>query len=439
MTLVADRRPRWGADAPAAAALVLTLVVVWGAAKLLSVWAWVVVPAQYGDTYYYFLTAQELARTGGGVAGVLLEYPTPAALLLLLPWELGATDHEAYRQAVVVMTALADAAFALLLGRRLGPVAVLAWVGLTSALGPLVLLRFDLLPAVVAGAAVLLAMEGRRVAASVLVGLGTGLKVWPIVLFPLALGRRDTHLPDARDTSGARSRVRRVSVAAPALGLAATGIALVAVSLAVAGWDRLLSPLAYQRDRGLQIEAVPATLPMQAWADDPAYRVWYSTFKAYELVGPSVAGWIGVAQVAALVGAVACVALLAWWFWRGADPRTIAWLALVLVGTFVVTSRALSPQYLVWLAAPLAVLVGFAFRGGPDDPPLGPSLVTFALGLGLCTLTTAVYPVYYDHLLQRSPLTDRALLFLTLRNIGLLALVAWAAACALTVVRRRGH
>ena len=69
MTLVADRRPRWGADAPAAAALVLTLVVVWGAAKLLSVWAWVVVPAQYGDTYYYFLTAQELARTGGGVAG----------------------------------------------------------------------------------------------------------------------------------------------------------------------------------------------------------------------------------------------------------------------------------------------------------------------------------------------------------------------------------
>ncbi len=50
-------------------------------------------------------------------------------------------------------------------------------------------------------------------------------------------------------------------------------------------------------------------------------------------------------------------------------------------------------------------------------------------------LTLAIYPVHYDHLLQRSPLTDRALLFLTLRNIGLLALVAWAAACALTVVR----
>lgn len=438
MTSVADRRPRWGADAPAAVALVLTLVVVWGAAKLVSVWAWVVVPAQYGDTYYYFLTAQELARTGGGVAGVLLEYPTPAALLLLLPWELGATDHEAYRQAVVVMTSLADAAFALLLGRRLGPVAVLAWVGLTSALGPLVLLRFDLLPAVVAGAAVLLAMEGRRVAASVLVGLGTGLKVWPIVLFPLTLGRRDTHPRHTRTPWRTPAFVAN-PLTGPVLGLAATGIALVAGSLAVAGWDRLLSPLAYQRDRGLQIEAVPATLPMQAWADDPAYRVWYSTFKAYELVGPSVVGWIGVAQVAALVGAVACVALLAWWFWRGADPRAIAWLALALVGTFVVTSRALSPQYLVWLAAPLAVLVGFAFRGGPDAPPLGPALVTFALGLGLCTLTLAVYPVYYDHLLQRSPLTDRALLLLTLRNVGLLALVAWSAACALTVVRRRGH
>ncbi|HHU39162.1 MAG TPA: DUF2029 domain-containing protein [Propionibacterium sp.] len=410
-----DRRPRWGSDASAAATLVLTLAVVWGVAKLLAVWGWVVAPSEYGDTYYYFLTAEELARAGGGIDDALREYPTPAGLLLLLPWELGATDHEKYRAAVIGLTTAADALFTLLLGRRLGPVGVLAWVALTAALGPLVLLRFDLLPAVVAGAAVLLAMEGRRVAASVLVGLGTGLKVWPIVLFPLTLRRRQN--------------------LAPTLALAVTGVALVAASLLAGGWDRLLSPLSYQRDRGLQIEAVPATIPMREWAGDPDFRVWFSTFHAFEVTGPSVGPWLTFAQVASIVGAVLCLALLAWWFHHGADPQAIAWLALVLVGTFVVTSRALSPQYLLWLAAPAAVLVGLALRDGPDAPPAAPALFTFALVLSLCGLTTGVYPVYYDALLVRGRLTDRALFLLTLRNVGLLVLVAWAAACALVTSR----
>lgn len=237
-----DPRPRWGSDAMGAAALALTIVVVWGVAKLLAIWGWVVATGEYGDTYYYFLTAQEVAASGGGIAAAFGEYPTPAGLMLLLPWQLGATDYGAYRSAVIAMTTVADALFTLLLGRRLGPVAVLAWVATTSALGQLVLLRFDLLPAVVAGAAVLLAMEGRRALASVLVGLGTGLKLWPIVLFPLAL-RRQRNL-------------------APVVALGATGLALVGVSLATGGWDRLLSPLRYQSDRGLQVEAVAATVPM---------------------------------------------------------------------------------------------------------------------------------------------------------------------------------
>lgn len=147
------------------------------------------------------------------------------------------------------------------------------------------------------------------------------------------------------------------------------------------------------------------------------------------------AGWLGIAQAASVVGAVGCLALLAWWFWTGARPGAIAWLALALVGTFVVTSRALSPQYLVWLAAPAAVLLGMALRGGPDAPPATPALFTFSLVLVLCALTTAVYPVYYDALLARGPLTDRALMLLTGRNVGLVVLVAWSAACALLTSR----
>lgn len=409
MSATTHRRPVWGPDAPTAAALVATVAVVWLAMKLISVWAWVIAPGQYGDTYYYFLSAQEAAR-GGGIASALAEYPTPAGWLLLLPYQWGATGHESYRAAIVGMTSLADAAFAVALGRRLGPVPVLAWVLLTSSLGQLALLRFDMLPAVAAGAAVLMAMGGRRTAAAVLLALGTGLKLWPIVLVPLLLRRR---------------RNRR-----PLLAFAATGAALVAASLAAGGPERLLSPLRYQNERGLQIEAVAATVPMHVWAGDDAYRVWFSGFHAYEVLGPAVEVWLHVARAASVVGALGCLVLLAWWWHHRTPWASVAWLALACVGAFIVTSRALSPQYLLWLAVPVAVLVGFAWLGGPDAPPLGPSLVTFAAALALCVLTTAVYPVYYAGVVARSPTTGVAVALLSARNIGLVAFVAWCAACA---------
>lgn len=409
-------RAPWGPDAASAAALVVTTAVVWAVAKMVAIWAWVLATGEYGDTYYYLLTAEEAARSGGGIATAFREYPTPAGLLLLLPYELGATHHDQYRAAILVMTTIADAAFAVLLGRRTGPIGVLAWVALTGALGQLALLRFDMLPAVVAGAAVLLALEHRRVAAAVLVAVGTGLKAWPLVLAPLVVARRRRWQPLA--------------------ALAATGLALVAGSVAVGGWTRLLSPLGFQGERGLQVEAVAATLPMWAWAGDQSHLVWYSTFNAYELIGPSVDRWLAFAQVATVVGFVGCVALLVWWFRRGANPAALGWLALLLIGTFIVTSRALSPQYLLWLAAPAAVLLGVAFRGGRNAPPLVPALATFAGVLVLCALTTAIYPVHYAGLIERGDVTDRALVLLTLRNVGLLALVAWSAACAWATSRR---
>lgn len=435
-TTSSARRPgsSWGPDAPTAAALVVAVAAVWLVCKALAAWAWVLMPGEYGDTYYYLLNAQRAASEGGIVAA-LREYPTPAGLLLLAPYELGATHHDSYRLAVMVMTSAADAAFAILLGRRTGPGGVLAWVALTAATGQLALLRFDMLPAVVAGAAVLLAMQGARGAASVLVAVGTGLKLWPIVLAPLAAAR-------PKPSSGASAwRLNRT----PLVAFAGTGVLLVVGSLAVGGWARLVSPLAYQRDRGLQIESVPATIPMTVWVDDPAYRVWYSPFSAYEVTGPSVATWLGIAQVATVLAVLGCAALLAWWWARGASPAAIGWVALTFVGAFLVTSRALSPQYLLWLAAPAAVVVGLALAGEPDAParpadrpPAAPALLTFAAVLALAALTTAVYPVHYGGVTGRSDVTDRAVALLVVRNVGLLAFVAWCAACAVVTSARHG-
>lgn len=419
MPLTDRRRASWGADPTTAALTVAAVAVTWLALKMVSIWAWVILPREYGDTYYYFLTAEEALRAGGGgLRAAFTEYPTPAGLLLLAPYALGFDDYTSYRTVVIVVTSMADAAFALLLGRRLGPVPVLGWLALTTVLGQVALLRFDMLPAVAAGAAVLLAAQGAGRAASVLVGVGTGLKLWPIVLTPLAV-------------LAERGR-RRLAL----VWFVATGVALVAWSLVAGGWERLLSPLDYQRDRGLQIEAVPATVPMLEWAREPGYRVWYSTFHAFEVEGPTVAGWLGFAQGATWVAVVGCVALLVVW-WRGGFRRdAVAWLALTLIGAFVVTSRALSPQYLLWLAAPMAALLGLGWAAGegPDrgrdrDALAGrvAATVTFLGVLVVCVLTTAIYPVYYGGLTGVGDQTPHALRLLVARNLGLVGLLVWTA------------
>lgn len=410
----------WGPDAGSAAALIAVVALAWIVLKTVSIWAWVKLPGEYGDSYYYFLAAEEAAK-GGGVAGALGEYPTPAASLLLWLYTLG-DGYEAYRAALIVLTCVADGLFALLLGRLTGPGGVLAWILLTTSLGQVALLRFDMLPAVVAGAALVCATRGATPVAAALIGLGTGLKLWPVLLLPLTLGRR-----------GKRAWA--------ALAFAVTGLVLVAGSLVAGGWARLFTPLSYQSERGLQIEAVPATLPMVQWSTNESFTVWFSTFRAFEVTGPTVDQWLSIADGAAVLAFLGCAALVAWWWFHGARPEAIGYLALTFVGAFVVTSRALSPQYLLWLAAPVAAVVALAARpAAPDADPrergLTPALITLGAMLVLDVLTLAIYPVSYSSLTGRGEGTGSAVRLLVWRNLGLLAFLAWTATCSVARSRR---
>ncbi len=408
---------------------VLAVVLAWAGFKALSAWWWVLRPGEFSDTYYYFLAAEHAVATDT-LTQALPEYPTPAAWLLLAPYLLGSDDPVSYRGAIMAMTTLADAALALTLGRIAGPIGVLGWIGLTTALGSLPLLRFDMLPAAVAGIALLLVLRARPTAAGVLIALGTALKVWPIVLAPLLLtrARRD-------GTRGVRARgadLLRWGSGIVALGVG--GVGLVIGSVAVAGWERLFSPLAHQGERGLQIEAVAATVPMWSWARGGDLGIGYREFHAYEIDGPGVQGWLTFAQLASWVALAGCVLLLGRWLRRGAAPTSVGWLALVLIGSFICTSPALSPQYLLWLAPPAAVLLGMADRREPDAPPWRPAAFTWAGALLLCLLTTVIYPIAYDSLLTHRSTTTAAIAILTVRNLGLLVFVTGCAESAWSAV-----
>lgn len=383
------------------------LFVLWALVKWVALQTYVWAPNEYSDTYYYFLQCQVAARDG--LAAMVPEYPTPAAALLYLPYLLGAQDYDSYRWGFLCLVVATDALFVLLLVTRASAGAVVAWIFLESLSGRLALLRFDVVPAVLAAAGVLLLTQRRPAHAAPLLALGVAVKARPALLLPLLFGPRD-----GRRRAG--------------LSLAAAAAVLVAAAVALGGWPRLLSPLAYQRDRGLQIEAVAATPALLARLHDPAYEVVWSRWNAFEVSGPLVAPLLRATTVASVLGLAALAALFVAWFRRGARPEAAAHLALTAVALFMITSRALSPQYLLWLAALAVVVPGLARPA--DAASQSDATLTLAWTAVLLALTTLVYPLFYDDLLSGARALPTWLL--AARNA---ALVAFAARCAWLAVR----
>ena len=160
-------------------------------------------------------------------------------LLVLLPqFLLGVLNQVAFIILFALSMLLVDAAFTALLwrgdGRRRGD-AVNLWLWFVPAIGPLAYFRFDLVPAVLAGGAVLAAIRRPRLA-GVLTALGAALKLWPVVMLPTFLLRRADRRPVL-------------------IGFLATGVLVGGLSLA----DRRPAP-----------DAVAAALAVRPW---PADRV----------------------------------------------------------------------------------------------------------------------------------------------------------------------
>ena len=359
----------------------------------------------------------ELLRTGTfPLHDVAWQYPPGAAGPLLLPALLPFTD---YGHAFILMCALCDAlvAFLLLRGGRPtaggpvpgGPTAgdeprSLAGCWLWTLGLPLLWTtpwnRFDVMVTALAVAALVAShwrASGRWGAAGpwsdaafgVLVGLGTLVKVWPVLLL-------------AGTARGRRGRVARA---------AAGATVLLGALLFLATMPGALSFLTAQRDRGIEFEALPA-LPFQLLR----HFGWTGHIGVHEgsteFLGP------GVGSVA-LVSELLTAAALGWLLWwaRRSDRSAETVLpdaAFTAVLLFVATSRVLSPQYLVWLVGLAAVCLV-----RPATSQRLPALLV----LLACPLTMAVFPFMGRALVHGSV---PAALLLTLRDllIGAAALLA---------------
>jgi Glycosyltransferase family 87 len=317
---------------------------VWLATRALivaEVGFWATSHPHFEDVSRYETWSHTLTGEGAFPGGDAWQYPPGAGLLMLIPRVLPG----GYGEAFVGLMLLADLIGLVLLarlGRRAGnDTGVWVWLLAMPLLGTFAVLRFDLVPTVIAIAA-LLVVHRRPQWFGALAGLGAAVKLWPVLVL---FGEWD------------RERLLRSVLAA------AVVVAVVFAASAIA-FGNPAGFISHGGDRGLQEEAV-ATIPWQLEqivSGDPYPRE--IRFGAWEVASPTadtvatVLGWLTLAALAA--------AAAWWWRWRQRIREGWDWLAdaevsrdfvFTIVLFVVVASRVLSTQYMVWLLGLAAVVL----------------------------------------------------------------------------------
>jgi Glycosyltransferase family 87 len=360
-----------------------TIVIGWFITRLLML----VILASFerfvvGDVFYYHHKISALFTVG--LDRTLFEYPTPVVWILWLPYGASFGNRVGYLVAFVIFMLVLDALFTYALWRATGRrhnTAIDFWLIFVPLIGPLSYLRFDMLPAVLAGGA-LLAARRKPWVTGALTGLGAAIKLWPALLIGAFLSYR----ADRRQAG---------------ITFVIVGFGLALMSLIFGGWARLISPLTWQSNRGLQIESIWATPLMLARAVRPEHwLVDISQYQAYEIFGPGVAAWITISNVATVLGLVVIILLTVRAFrYHGSTPVAIGFVIVATVAIMTITNKTLSPQYLLWLGGPMAGLLVLRPYASPEEQTPINRMAGQLLVLAL--LTQLVYPVFYDGYLGR--------------------------------------
>jgi hypothetical protein len=395
-------------------------VAVWLAFALVHGWTMllgvVLIPARafWDLDLYRFWMWQGLEQGVWQGIDVAWVYPPGALLPMLVAAAGGTGDGSGYATVWCLAVTLLDAVavFALLhtpawaglrTTRRATTAGAWWWIAFLALLGPVGMGRLDAVLAPIVVVALVLGLRHPWLSSAVLT-VAAWIKVAPgALLAPLFLA--------------ARRPWRDVVAPAVAVSLA---VALLAARLG--GLPHIASFLTEQDQRGLQVEAVGATpwLVASLWSDSVVIT-FNDVIVTYELTGP------GTQAVADTIGALFFLALAAtvaflWWrrhalgarLWR--EPRVGAELlvrgALLVSAVLIVFNKVGSPQYIGWLAPPVAVAL--ALR-------LPRWRTTALLVAGIAGATQVLFPWAYDGMLLGHPLNT---LVLVARNVLLVLLLA---------------
>lgn len=401
-SMATDSAPRVAAPTTRAAALLVSPIALWIGFLLVHLivgyLALMAPGARLGDVTTVY-RPWALQAQGGFVMGIDAPwvYPIVAIVPILIPLVFGTDNYVgAWLTFVLILDA---AAFAVLVvGRhRRSATAAWWWLVFTLLLGPIALSRLDTLSVPIVIVALLwLGLRPRL--ATVLLTVATWIKVWPAaVLAALVIA------------SHHRWRIVAAAVA--------TSAVFTLLALTFGAGANVFSFVTAQGDRGLQVEAPVSMIWMwESIVGRPDSYVYYDQpLNTFEVTGDGIN--TAIALMSPLL-AVAVVAILLIGIraarHKEAMARVLPPLALALVTALIAFNKVGSPQYMVWLAAP--VVLGLAYQGRAFRTPA-------ILVAVMAALTQAFYPYLYDAILMLNP----AMVFvLTVRNALLFVLLGWA-------------
>jgi uncharacterized membrane protein len=221
------------------------------------------------------------------------------------------------------------------------------------ALGSVVLSRFDLWPAAVVVAALAALLSGSWRTGSGLLGLAVAIKLYPVVLVPLAVA------------SAWRGEGRRRGLTA--LGLIAGVAALVFLPFLVLSPGGVWDSVGRQLGRPLQLESLGAGVLLAA---HHAFDLEVTVLTSHG--SQNLDGTAAVALAGALTALQLAALLWVWFAYASGRLRLIQAVAAALAA-FVAFGKVLSPQFMIWLIPVVPLVCGR--RAFPATALLGLALV----------------------------------------------------------------
>jgi len=321
----------------------------------------------------------------------------PMTLAWVFAWAVGYTPAWAITVGLFNLVA-----FVILIGDGRSRGRVLAawfWTAAILLIGPVGLYRIDgiTVPFAILGS---IWLVRRPFLASVLLSVAVWMKVWPAAILAAGL-------------IAVRRRLALV------WGAVAVSLATVIPVIALGGAGYVLGFVGDQTSRGIQMEApVGGVYMILASLYVPGSQVYYDAdVLTFQVTGPGAEPLTALMTPLMLLVMAGVAVVGARKLWAGATFAVLfPPLSLALVTAFIALNKVGSPQYYVWVFAPvmLGLMIdrrrwyGFA-----------------ALTLVIAGLTQWMYPMVYDGLMATHPAPFPVFL-LELRNVLAVVLMVWA-------------
>jgi uncharacterized membrane protein len=364
---------------------------------------------RYSSTGLYFDYASQMFQGAVPYRDFPLEYPPLAILFLALPG-LAGSDLSGYAIGFTVEILIFDLlglylifAISRLRGLRCGTTLSVYTLSLL-ALWPVTVTRYDLIPAIMALAAIYAFMRDKTKTCWAILAAGTMTKLFPIILAPLFLLYSLLHRQYGRVIRGVG-----------AFAIITLAIAIPFIVLSPGG---LLESFTYQTQRGLQIESLYASLLLVGQA-----LHFIATPLEFSFGSVNIAGSLADTLARVSLFLLIFFLLIVYWYFfntmraanhhdslasdTGAQGELLNFSLLVIL-VFIVFNKVLSPQYLVWLY-PIVPLVSGKWKFG-----------LWGVFLAAAISTTYLFPYHYLELLD---LKVTEIVVLVLRNILLGAML----------------